>query len=175
MSVSIIILKEIEGFSCADALSSVQRAADRAGLFCIGLEVPQYVDPLTGAETEYVSGTLSEVSAGELKVRFERGVKTRQCGFTIQGPEDSSYDSFTWLIRKKNYFWALDLDYLGGDFAFAFRFLSQYFRLPENARDYLWIDDTDWFYTAGEIIQLSKGPYDPAWSYKKSNKFSVSS
>ena len=122
MSVSIIILKEIEGFSCADALSSVRRAADRAGLFCAGLEASWYVDPFTGAETECVSGTLCEVCAEEVKARFARGVETRQCGFTIQGPEDSSCDSFTWLIQKKNYFWALDLDYLGGDFEFAFRF-----------------------------------------------------
>ena len=175
MSVSIIILKEIAGFSCEAALSSVQRAADRAGIHCIGLETPRHVAPLTGAETEYISGALCEVSAEELKARFEQGIDTRQCGFTIQGPEDNACDSFTWLIQKKNYFWALDLEYLGGDFEFAFRFLSQYFRLPENARDYLWIDDTDWFYTAEEIIQLSEGPYDQSWPYKKSNKFSISS
>ena len=108
MSVSIIILKEIEGFSCAEALSSVRRAADRAGLFCAGLESSWYADPFTGAETECVSGTLCEVCAEEVKARFARGVETRQCGFTIQGPEDSSCDSFTWLIQKKNYFWALD-------------------------------------------------------------------
>ena len=173
MSVSIIILKEIEGFSCAEALSSVRRAADKAGLFCAGLEASWHADPFTGAETECVSGTLCEVCAEEVKARFDRGVETRQCGFTIQGPEDSSCGSFTWLIQKKNYFWALDLDYLGGGFEFAFRFLSQYFRLPENARDYIWIDDTDWFYTAGEFIQLSEGPYDPAWHYRKSNKFSI--
>lgn len=175
MSVSIIILKEIGGFSCEAALSSVRRAAERAGIHCIGLEKPRHVDPLTGAETAYISGALCEVSAEELKARFERGVEAKQCGFTIQRPEDDSCDSFTWLIQKKNYFWALDLEYLGGDFEFAFRFLSQYFRLPENAQDYLWIDDTDWFYTAEEIIQLSEGPYDPSWSYKKSNKFSISS
>ena len=81
MSVSIIILKEIEGFSCADALSSVRRAADRAGLFCAGLEASWYVDPFTGAETECVSGTLCEVCAEEVKARFARGVETRQCGF----------------------------------------------------------------------------------------------
>ena len=51
MSVSIIILKEIGGFSCEAALSSVRRAAERAGIHCIGLEKPRHVDPLTGAET----------------------------------------------------------------------------------------------------------------------------
>lgn len=172
MGVSIIILKEIEGFSCEATLSGVRQAADRAGIYCIGPKTLRYVDPLSGAETEYLSGNLSEVSAEEVKAHYERGVETRQCGFTIQEPEDSSYDSFTWLIQKKNYFRALDLEYLGGDFEFAFRFLSQYFKLEENALDYLWIDDTDWFYTAQEIIQISEGPYDPAWHYKKSNKFS---
>lgn len=173
MGVSIIILKEIEEFSCEATLSGVRQAADRAGIHCIGLKASRYVDPITGAETECVDGTLSELGAEAVKTSFEKGIQTRQCGFTIQGPEDSSYDSFTWLIQKKNYFWALDLDYLGGDFEFAFRFLSQYFKLEENARDYVWIDDTDWFYTAQEIIQLSEGPYNPAWHYKKSNKFSI--
>ena len=71
------------------------------------------------------------------------------------------------LIHKKNYFRALDLEYPGGDFEFAFQFLSQYFNLEENSLDYLWVDDTDWVYSAEDIMWLSRQPYHPEWHYKK--------
>ena len=172
MSVSMVVLKEIEGFSYEGTQNSVRLAADRAGFYCVGLETVRYTDPLTGAESEYLSGNLSEVNAEMLKYNFEKGVHTRQCGFTIERPTASSYDSFTWLVHKKNYFGALDLQYLGGDFEFAFQFLVQYFKQEENKRDYLWIDDTEWVYTAEEITWLSRRPYDPEWICKKPNKFS---
>ena len=167
MSISMIVLKEIEGYSYDTMLNSVQRAAHKAGIHCVGLETLKHVDCMTGKEEEYLSGTLSEVPAEILKLNFENDIHTRQCGFTIQRPTSSSYDSFTWLLKKENYFDALDLEYLGGDFEFAVQFLSQYFQLVENAHDYLWIDDTDWFYSAKDLMWLSNHPYNPEWAYKK--------
>ena len=110
---------------------------------------------------------MSEVDAETLQANFKRGIDNRTCGFNIERPTDTSYDSFTWLIHKKNYFRALDLEYPGGDFEFAFQFLSQYFNLEENSLDYLWVDDTDWVYSAEDIMWLSRQPYHPEWHYKK--------
>lgn len=167
MSTSIIVLKEIEGFSYEVALNNVQQAAIKAGIHCIHLETLKHTNCITEKEEEYLSGALSEVTAEMLKFNFEKGIHTRQCGFTIQKPTESAYDSFTWLINKENYFGALDLEYLGGDFEFAFKFLSQYFQFSENAHDYLWVDDTDWFYSAEDMIWLSTQPYNPEWPYRK--------
>ncbi len=163
MSISIIILKPIEEFDYADVLRSVQEASRRAGMHCI------HVNTCFDEWGEFVTleGTLSEVDAETLQSNFERGNKNRTCGFNIERPEDTSYGSFAWLMHRENYFWALDLQYLGGDFGFAFQFLSQYFNLEENSRDYLWIDDTDWVYSADDMLWLSQQPYNPEWSYKK--------
>ena len=133
MSVSMIVLKPIEGFQYADVLHSVQQASSRAGIHCIHVNT----------------------------------CFTRTCGFSIERPTDTSYDSFTWLVQKKNYFWAFDLQYLSGDFNFAFQFCAQYFNLEENSRDYLWIDDTEWVYSAEDMIWLSRQLYRPEWSYQK--------
>lgn len=167
MSTSIIILKEIDGFSYENTLSSVQRASVKANIHCIHLETVKYFSKVTETEVEYLSGHLSEVDADILKSNFEKGIPTRQCVFNIEKPTDSSYDSFTWLINKKNYFGALDFQYLNGDYEFVFKFLAQYFRLKENLHDYLWIDDTDWFYSASDMIWLINQPYNPEWAYKK--------
>lgn len=166
LSRSIIILKEIDGFSYEKTLSSVQRASNKANIHCIHLETAKYFN-ITGTEVEYLSGGLSEVDADILKSNFERGIHTRQCVFSIEKPTDSSYDSFTWLINKKNYFGALDFQYLSGDYEFVFQFLSQYFRLKENLHDYLWFDDTEWVYSASDMIWLINQPYNPEWAYKK--------
>lgn len=167
MSVSILILKEIDGFSCEDTLNSIQQAAIKADIYCIHLEMVKYFDRVRQTDIEYLSGSLSEVNAEILKSNFENGINTRQISFSIESPTDMSWDSFAWLINKKNYFSAIDLEYIHGDFEFAFRFLSQYFRLSGNSNDYLWIDDTDWYYSAEEMIWLSTQPYTPEWSYKK--------
>ena len=58
----------------------------------------------------------------------------------------------------------MDLEYLFGDYEFAFRFLAQYFSLEENKEDYLWVDCTEWYYTAQDIVNLSKKPYHPHWA-----------
>ena len=167
MSISICILKEIDGFSCEDTLRSIQQAAAKADLHCIHLETEKYFSRVCQMDVEYLSGTISEVNTETLKANFEKGIDTRQFGFTIDQPTDTSYDSVTWLVNKKNYFEAVDLMYLNRDFEFAFRFLSQYFRLKENSSDYLWVDDTDWCYSAKEMLWLSTQPYTPEWSYKK--------
>lgn len=158
-----IVLKPIEGFQYTDILRSVQQAANRAGLYCIHANT--YFDEK--GEFTTLDGALSEVDAETLRANFERGIRSRTCGFNIERPTDTDCGSFTWLIQKKNYFWALDLQYLDGDFRFAFQFLSQYFNLEENRRDYLWIDDTDWVYTAEDMRWLSRQPYHPEWSWKK--------
>lgn len=167
MSVSITILKEIDGFSYEDTLNSIQQASIKANIHCIHLETVRYFSDVLQTEVEYLSGTLSEVNADMLKSNFERGIYTRQCGFSLEKPTDVSYDSFTWLINKWNYYGALDLEYINGDFEFVFKFLSQYFRLKENIHDYLWIDDKDWFYSATDMLWLSNQPYNPEWAYKK--------
>ncbi len=167
MSISIIVLKKIGGFSYEKTLHSVQQAAALANMYCLHLETLHWVDPISQEETEYLEGVLSEVSAEMLKANFKKGIHTRSCGFTIQKPTAESYDSFSWLVHEKDYFWALDLQYLEGDFAFAFQFLAQYFKLEENIHDYLWVDDTDWVYSADEMIWLSSQAYRPEWTYKK--------
>ena len=163
MSVSIIIFKKIKDFSCIDTLNSVKRAASKANMHCI------FVD--TCFEHNYgfegFEGTLSEVDEKKFQENHENEIYTRECGFSIQKPDEFSYDSFTWLIHDKNYFYALNLKYLDGDYEFAFRFLSQYFRMEENKNDYLWFDYADWYYTAQDIVNLSKKPYNPEWMSKK--------
>ncbi len=163
MSVSMIVLKPIEGFQYADVLHSVQQASSRAGIHCI------HVNTCFNEQGEFetLDGVLSEVDAETLQSNFERDIHTRTCGFSIERPTDTSYDSFTWLVQKKNYFWAFDLQYLSGDFNFAFQFCAQYFNLEENSRDYLWIDDTEWVYSAEDMIWLSRQLYRPEWSYQK--------
>ena len=163
MSISIIILKEIEQFQYTNVLRSVQQAADKAGIHCIHIDT----DFDDAGAFAYLEGTLSEADAQTVQSNYKRGIHTRMCGFSIEPPTDTSYDSFTWLIHRKNYFWALDLQYLSGDFAFAFQFLSQYFNLKENRRDYVWVDDTEWAYSADEMIWLSRQPYRPDWHYRK--------
>ena len=167
MSISISILKEINGFSWEDTLHSIQEAAAKASLHCIHLEAAHYFSRVSQVNIEYLSSYISDVNSDALKLNFEKGIHTKQFGFSIQQPTDTSYDSFTWLINKKNYFDAVDLDYINGDFEFAFLFLSQYFRLRETINDYLWVDDTDWHYSAKEMIWLSSQLYTPEWSYKK--------
>ena len=163
MSVTIIILKKIKDFSCIDTLDSVKRAASKANMYCI------YIDTYfnDNNEFEYLEGVLSEVDEKKFQENHENEIYTRECGFSIQKPDEVSYDSFSWLIHDKNYFWAFDLEYLDGDYEFAFRFLSQYFRMEENKNDYLWFDYADWYYTARDIINLSKKPYNPEWMSKK--------
>lgn len=163
MSISIIILKPIAAFQYGDVLRSVQEASLRAGIHCI------HVNPCFDEAGAFVTldGTLSEVDAETLQSNFERNIPTRTCGFSIERPTDASYDSFTWLIGKQTYFWALDLQYLCGDYEFIFPFLSHYFQLEENRRDYLWVDDTDWAYSAEDMLWLSRQPYNPAWTYQK--------
>lgn len=167
MSISIIILKEIDGFSCEDTLHSIQQAAAKANLHCVKVETVKCFDCLRQTDAEYLSGNISEVDAETLKSNFEKGIHSKQFGFDIEPPTDISYDSFTWLVKKKNYFGAVDLQYISHDFEFVFRFLSEYFRLRENINDYLWIDDTDWYYSAEEMIWLSTQPYTPEWPYRK--------
>ena len=156
MSISIIILKEIDGFSCEDTLHSIQQAAAKANLHCVKVETVKYFDCLRQTDAEYLSGYISEVDAETLKSNFEKGIHSEQFGFDIEPPTDISYNSFTWLIKKNNYFGAGDLQYI-----------SEYFRLRENINDYLWIDDTDWYYSAEEMIWLSTQPYTPEWPYRK--------
>ena len=163
MSVTIIILKKIKDFSCIDTLDSVKTAASKANMYCI------YIDTYfnDNNEFEYLEGALSEVDEKKFQENHENEIHTRECGFSIQKPDEFSYDSFTWLIHDKNYFYALNLKYLDGDYEFAFCFLSQYFRMEENKNDYLWIDCTDWYYTAQDIVNLSEKPYNPEWMSKK--------
>ena len=160
MSVSIIIFKKIKDFSCIDTLNSVKKAADKANMHCIYIE-PYFND---NNEFEGFEGTLSEVDEETFREKRENDIDVRSCGFSIQKPDKFSYDSFTWLIGDKNYFWALDLEYLFGDYEFAFRFLAQYFSLEENKEDYLWVDCNEWYYTAQDIVNLSKKPYHPHWA-----------
>ena len=163
MSVSIIIFKKIKDFSCIDTLNSVKRAASKANMHCI------FVD--TCFEHNYgfegFEGTLSEVDEKKFQENHENEIYTKRCTFNIYKPDEAAYDSFTWLIHDKNYFWALDLKYLNDDYEFAFRFLSQYFRMEENKNDYLWFGGGDWYYTAQDIVNLSKKPYNPEWVSKK--------
>ena len=157
MSVSIIVLKKIKDFSCVDTLNSVKRAADKANMHCILVYTcsnPPYA-------FEGFEGALSEVDE---KIFQEKDGDVRSCGFSIQNPDEFSYDSFTWLVHDKNYFRALDLEYLFGDYEFAFCFLAQYFSLEENKEDYLWVDCNEWYYTAQDIVDLSKKPYHPHWA-----------
>ena len=167
MSISIVILKEIDGFSCEDTLHSIQQAAAKANLHCVKVETVKYFDRLCQTEIEYLSGNISEVTTETLKANFEKGIHSKQFGFDIVPPTDISYDSFTWLVNKKNYFGAVNLHYISHDFEFVFRFLSQYFRLKENINDYLWVDDTDWCLSAEEMIWLSTQPYTAEWAYRK--------
>ena len=163
MSVTIIILKKIKDFSCIDTLNSVKRAASKANMHCI------FVD--TCFEHNYgfegFEGTLSEVDEKKFQENHKNEIYTKRCTFNIYKPDEAAYDSFTWLIHDKNYFYALNLKYLDDDYEFAFRFLSQYFQMEENKNDYLWIDCTDWYYTAQDIVNLSKKPYNPEWMSKK--------
>ena len=39
--------------------------------------------------------------------------------------------------------------------------------MEENKNDYLWFDDEYWYYTAQDIVNLSKKPYNPEWVSKK--------
>ena len=160
MSVSIIVLKKIKDFSCVDTLNSVKKAADKANMHCI------FVRTCSKAANAFegFDGTLSEVDEETFREKRKNDINVRSCGFSIQKPDEFSYDSFTWLIGDKNYFRALDLEYLFGDYEFAFRFLAQYFSLEENKEDYMWFDDAEWYYTAQEIVDLSKKPYNPYWS-----------
>jgi len=167
VSVSIVILKKIDEFSYEDTLNSIQKASIKANIHCIHLKTIRYFSSVLQTEFDYLSGTLSEVTADILKSNFERGIHTRQCVFELEKPTDSSYGSFTWLINKQNYYGALDLQYINGDYEFVFKFLSEYFRLKENFHDYLWIDDTDWFYSAADMMWLSNQPYNREWPYKK--------
>ena len=163
MSIYIVVLKKIKEFSCIDTLNSVKRAASKANMHCIFVDTCfEHRNGFEGFE-----GTLSEVDEKKFQENHENEIYTRECGFSIQKPDEFSYDSFTWLIHDKNYFYALNLKYLDGDYEFAFRFLSQYFRMEENKNDYLWIDCTDWYYTAQDIVNLSKKPYNPEWVSKK--------
>ena len=164
MSVSIVVLKKINEFSYLDILNSVKKAASKANMYCI------YIDTYfnDNNEFEYLEGALSEVDEKKFQENYKNEIHTRTCGFSIQKPTKFSYDSFSWLIHDKNYFWAFDLEYLDGDYEFAFRFLSQYFRMEENKNDYLWFDYADWYYTAQDIVNLSKKPYNPEWMSLKS-------
>ena len=163
MSVSIIIFKKIKDFSCIDTLNSVKRAASKANMYCILIHT--YFDH--NNEFEDLDGTLSEVDEKKFQENYKNEIYTKRCTFNIYKPDEAAYDSFTWLIHDKNYFWALDLKYLNDDYEFAFRFLSQYFRMEENKNDYLWFDDEYWYYTAQDIVNLSKKPYNPEWASKK--------
>ena len=163
MSIYIVVLKKIKEFSCIDTLNSVKRAASKANMHCIFVDTCfEHRNGFEGFE-----GTLSEVDEKKFQENHENEIYTRECGFSIQKPDEFSYDSFTWLIHDKNYFYALNLKYLDGDYEFAFRFLSQYFRMEENKNDYLWFDYADWYYTAQDIVNLSKKPYNPEWMSKK--------
>ena len=71
------------------------------------------------------------------------------------------------LINNESYFWAFDLQNLNGEYEFAFHFLSQYFSIKDNINDYLWFDDSNWYYSAQDIIRLSQQPYNPEWTIKK--------
>ncbi len=165
MSVSIAVLKKIKDFSCVDTLNSVKKAADKANMYCI------FVRTCSKAANAFegFDGTLSEVDEKIFQERDEDGIDTKSCGFTIQNPDEFSYDSFTWLVHDKNYFRALNLEYLYGDyeFEFVFPFLAQYFSMEENKEDYLWVDCTEWYYTAQDIVNLSKKPYHPHWAGRK--------
>ena len=162
MSVSIAVLKKIKDFSCVDTLNSVKKAADKANMHCI------FVRTCSKAANAFegFDGTLSEVDEKIFQERDEDGIDTKSCGFTIQNPDEFSYDSFTWLVHDKNYSRALNLEYLYGDyeFEFVFPFLAQYFSMEENKEDYLWVDCTEWYYTAQDIVNLSKKPYHPHWA-----------
>lgn len=70
-----------------------------------------------------------------LTENHNNGISTRQCTINIRKPDETSYDSFTWLIEKKNYYWALDIQNLNNDYEFIFNFLINYF--AENLNDYL--------------------------------------
>lgn len=160
MSASIIILKEIQTFSYLEILNDVKTAAHECNMHCI------YVNThFNNHEFEDLDGTLSEVDAETLQKNYKNGIYTKQCTFNIRKPTEFSYDSFTWLINNKNYFWALDLQNLSNEYAFAFRFLAQYFK--KNKNDYLWFDDADWYYSAQDIINLSKQSYCAEWASKK--------
>ena len=160
MSASIIILKKIESFSYLDILAQVKTAAENANFHCI------YVNTYFDSDNEFqdLDGTISEVNIDLFKENHQNGIHTRQCTFNIRRPTEFSYDSFSWLINKSDYYWALDLQDLGGDYEFALKFLSCYFQNNEN--DYLWFDDADWYYTANEIINIGKQTYNCDWVYR---------
>ena len=163
MSVTIVVLKKINEFSYLDILNSVKKAASKANMYCILIHT--YFNH--NNEFQNLDGTLSEVDEKKFQENHENEIYTKRCTFNIYKPDEAAYDSFTWLIHDKNYFYALNLKYLDGDYEFAFRFLSQYFRMEENKNDYLWFDDEYWYYTAQDIVNLSKKPYNPEWVSKK--------
>lgn|GEM_PF-1503051 len=161
MSASIIILKEMENFSYKKVLNDIQQAARDAGIHCI--HVNTYFE--NNNEFKDLDGTLSEVDAETLQTNSNNRIYTKQCTFNIRKPTDISEDSFTWLVNKKNYFWAFDLQNIDGEYEFAFKLLSHYFK--NNVNDYLWFDDAEWYYSAEDIIWLSNQPYNPEWTFKK--------
>lgn len=162
MSASIIILKEIKKFSYINILNNVKEAAKKSKIHCIHINTY-----LNNNEFEDLDGTLSEVNEKKLRENYENGIDTKQCTFNIRKPTEFSYDSFTWLVNNENYFWAFDLQNLNGEYEFAFHFLSQYFSIKDNINDYLWFDDSDWYYSAQDIIKLSQKSYNPEWAIKK--------
>ena len=162
MSASIIILKEIKKFSYIDILNNVKEAAKKSNIHWIHVNIC-----FNDGEFEDLDGTLSEVNEKRLRENYENGIYTKQCTFNIRKPTEFSYDSFTWLINNESYFWAFDLQNLNGEYEFAFHFLSQYFSIKDNINDYLWFDDSNWYYSAQDIIRLSQQPYNPEWTIKK--------
>ena len=163
MSDAIIVLKKINGFSYIDTLNSAKKAASKANMHCILIHT-HFND---NKEFEDLDGVLSEVDENQFQKNCENNIYTKRCTFNIYNPDEASYDSFTWLIHDKNYFYGFDLEYLDGDYEFAFRFLAQYFSLEKNKNDYLWIDYADWYYTAQDMVNLSKKNYNPQWMIKK--------
>ena len=77
MSVSIVILKKIDEFSYEDTLNSIQKASIKANIHCIHLKTIRYFSSVLQTEFDYLSGTLSEVTADILKSNFERGIHTK--------------------------------------------------------------------------------------------------
>ena len=158
MSSAFQIIKRINSYTLETTLASFQKAVAKAGMYSFGFDM------------KYGEGTLSEMDQETLsRIDIFDSQKVKTFIFVINVPGKSDYDSFTWLINDPDYFVAIRINnpmrYDKGEF--IFRLMVSYFE--DNTDDYLWYDGADgyWYYTADDILKLSKMPYNPLWSVEK--------
>jgi len=166
MSSAIKFLKRIDEYTPEATLKSFQCAATKAKIFVFGFRMDyDEVGKSLGGE-----GALSEIDQATLLTYDSYDShQTKTFLFGVNTPEESDYDSFTWLVNEPNYFEAVYIrnPFRYDDGEFIFHFVVKYFE--DNPDDFLWNDSTSekFFYTASDIKKLSTMPFDPMWSERK--------